>query len=335
MPLSLFLGELLIRLNPPGHERFLQAGAFHLGYTGAEANSAVALAQLGMEAGLISAVPEHDLGQACVNHFRRYGVGTAHVLRREGRLGIFYIEAGASQRASNVIYDRTGTVFSELQPGDFDWSKVFAGAAWLHWSGTAPALGPGLPALIADACRAAQQQGLTVSCDLNFRSKLWDAERARAVMRPLMQHVDVLIGNEEHIASVLGIAPSASDSTEARIDDLCTRLHAAFPFEHVAVTTRETLTVNEVGWRCFLSDGAGVASSRTYRIVPVDAVGAGDAFTAGLIYGLRRELSMVETVEFAAAAGCLKHSIPGDLNLANEAEIRAVMRGESGLRIRR
>lgn len=345
LPKALFFGELLMRLAPRGHERFLQATEFDVGYTGAEANAAVALALFGLESHVISAVPDHELGQACVNHFRRYGVRTDHVLRMGQRLGIFYLEAGASQRPSNVIYDRSGTSFSELRPGQFDWEQVLAGAGWFHWSGTAPALGEQLPALLSEACEAARRHAVTVSCDLNFRSKLWSTERARATLLPLMRDVDVLIGNEEHIGLLLGVTAETSgpgseaggqrDPVHWRCESIVRRLHAQFRFRHVAITARETLRVNEYGWRAFLSDGSALHGSRSYGIVPVDAVGAGDAFSAGLIYGLMTGASSAEAVELAAAAGCLKHSIPGDLNLATLAEVRAVMQGQTGLRIQR
>jgi 2-dehydro-3-deoxygluconokinase len=340
MKAAVFFGELLMRLATKSYERFVQAGEFEVGYTGAEANAAVSLANFGLDAYVVSVVPDTEIGQACINFIRQFGVHTDFVLRGGRRLGTFYLETGASQRPSKVIYDRAGSAMTELGPGRVNWDEVFAGKQWFHWSGTAPALSDGMAAATREACQAARKHGLTVSCDLNYRRKLWPPEKARAVMTDLMQYVDVLIGNEEDSAIVLGAAAKGVDVAAGSLDaeryrDVAAELHRRFGFKYVATTLRESVSASENGWSCLLSDGRECYLSRKYRIWIVDRVGGGDSFSGGLIYGLLAGMNGQETVEFAAAASCLKHSIHGDFNHVSRDEVLALIGGAGSGRIQR
>lgn len=337
---AVFFGELLMRLGTKNLQRFVQAREFEVGYTGAEANAAVSVANYGLESYVVSAVPASDIGQACINHIRQFGVNTDFVLRSGNRLGTFYLETGASQRPSKVIYDRAGSSITELKPGQINWDEVFKGKHWFHWSGTGPALSDSMAATTAEACAAAKRHKLTVSCDLNYRRKLWIPEKAREIMTQLMRNVDVLIGNEEDTALVLGVEAkgvnvhSGSLSVE-RYKEVARTLHERFGFKYVATTLRESFNASENGWSCLLSDGKQCCLSRSYRMWVVDRVGGGDSFSGGLIYGLLTGMKTQEAVEFAAAASCLKHSIHGDLNLVSQEEVLALMGGEASGRIQR
>jgi 2-dehydro-3-deoxygluconokinase len=335
-----FFGELLMRLATRRYERFVQAQEFEVGYTGAEANAAVSLANYGMDAYVVSVVPDTDIGQACVNYIRQFGVNTDFVLRGGKRLGVFYLETGASQRPSKVIYDRASSSITELKPGMVDWARIFSGKHCFHWSGTAPALSDSMAATTKEACVAAKRGGLMVSCDLNYRRKLWTPEKARQVMTDLMQHVDVLIGNEEDSAIVLGVAAKGVDVAKADLDaerykDVAAELHRRFTFKYVATTLRESLSASENGWSCLLSDGRKCYLSRKYRIWVVDRVGGGDAFSGGLVYGLLSGMSCQDAVEFAAAASCLKHAIHGDFNHVTKEEVMELVSGGGSGRIQR
>ncbi len=337
---AVFFGELLMRLATKRFERFVQAREFEVGYTGAEANAAVSLANFGMNAYIVSVVPESEIGDACINFIRQFGVNTEFILRGGKRLGTFYLETGASQRPSKVIYDRAGSSMTELCPGKVDWSAVFAGKHWFHWSGTAPALSESMVATTREACQAARQHGLMVSCDLNYRRKLWPPEKARAVMTDLMQYVDVLIGNEEDSGLVLGVGAKDVDAAQGTLDAerykaVARELHERFGFKYVATTLRESISASENGWSCLLSDGQQCYLSRKYRIWVVDRVGGGDAFSGGLIYALLSGMDGRQAVEFAAAASCLKHSIHGDLNHVSKDEVLALMSGSGAGRIQR
>jgi 2-dehydro-3-deoxygluconokinase len=337
---AVFFGELLMRLAARHHERLLQAREFAVGYTGAEANVAVSLANYGMEAYVVSIVPDTDIGQACLNYIRQFGVNIDFILRGGKRLGTFYLETGVSQRPSKVIYDRACSSITELKPGMIDWEKVFRGKHWFHWSGTAPALSDSMTATVEEACAAAKRCGLTVSCDLNYRRALWTPEKAHRVMVDLMQHVDVLIGNEEDSSIVLGVAVEAGDVANGDLDselykNVSAELHRRFAFKFVATTLRKSFSASENRWSCLLSDGQRCYLSREYRMWVVDRVGGGDAFSGGLIYSLLAGMDRQDAVEFAAAASCLKHSIPGDFNLVNRDEVMALVRGGGSGRIQR
>jgi 2-dehydro-3-deoxygluconokinase len=316
-------GELLLRLDTPGHERFVQAESFVARYTGGEANVAAALSQWGVEARAVSKVPDNEIGQACINYLRRFGVNTDGVLRGPGRLGILYVEAGASQRPSKVVYDRDHTCFRNIRRGEFDWPAILRGQDWLHFTGTAPALGPGVLAVLKDGLRVARRLGVTVSFDCNYRSTLWSRPEAARVLGGLMKSVDVFIGTHHDARLLFGIEGEPAESAAL--------LRRRFGFRAVAYTMREgaSASVNRFGG--LLCDDRGCATSRSYDMQMVDRIGGGDAFTAGLIHGLLRRWPRQRTVEFAAASGCLKHSIPGDFNLVSLAEVeQLVASGESG-----
>lgn len=338
---AVFFGELLLRLSTGGPTRFVQARQLEARYTGAEANAGVSLVNFGGTAAVVSAVPAHEVGQACVNFLRQYGLETAGVLRRGDRLGIYYLEPAAAPRPARVLYDRAGSAFAQLQPGDLDWDHLLAGARWLHWSGTAPAVGPGLPGVVAEACAAARRHGLTVSCDLNYRARLWSAAEARRVMVPLMAGVDVLLASEEQAGLVLGVEPEpgpagGTDPARAeRAGRLAGRLRARFGFRAVALTLRDGGGTEPGWWQCLLTTDEGTFTSRAYAVGTVDRIGAGDAFAGALIHQLLAGRPGAEAVEFAAAAGCLKHSIEGDFNLVSADEVRALVGGDTGRRVQR
>jgi 2-dehydro-3-deoxygluconokinase len=300
----------------------------------------VSLANFGLDAYVVSVVPATEIGQACINFVRQFGVNTDFVLRGGKRLGTFYLETGASQRPSKVIYDRAGSSITELKPGQISWDQVFAGKHWFHWSGTAPALSDSMAATTREACQIAKQLGLTISCDLNYRRKLWPPDKARAVMSDLMRYVDVLIGNEEDSALVLGVEAKGVDLNQGSLEaerymEVAAELHRRFKFKYVATTLRESLSASENGWSCLLSNGKICHISRKYRIWIVDRVGGGDSFSGGLIYGLLTGMSDQETVEFAAAASCLKHSVHGDFNHVSREEVLALVGGATSGRIQR
>ncbi|MDO8303125.1 MAG: sugar kinase [Sedimentisphaerales bacterium] len=337
---TVFFGELLMRLATKRYERFVQARDFELGYTGAEANAAVSLANYGLEAYAVSVVPDSEIGQACINYVRQFGVNTDFIKRGGKRLGTFYLETGASQRPSKVIYDRAASSITELKPGQMEWNKIFAGKNWFHWSGTAPALSECMAETTKEACIAAKKNGLMVSCDLNYRRKLWTPEKARQIMTDLMQYVDVLIGNEEDSALVLGVEAKGVDVHKGAIDverykEVAAELHKRFGFKYVATTLRESISASENGWSALLSDGKQCYVSKQYRIWIVDRVGGGDSFSGGLIYGLLTGMDCQKTIEFAAAASCLKHSIHGDFNHVSKEEVMALLGGDGSGRIQR
>jgi 2-dehydro-3-deoxygluconokinase len=326
-PKVVTFGELLLRLDTPGYQRFVQAEQFVARYTGGEANVAVALAQWGVETFAVSKVPAHEIGQACVNMLRRYGVNTDHVLRGGDRLGILYVETGASQRASKVIYDRAGTSFRALKRGELEWKAILSGRDWLHITGTAPALGENVRAVVRDGLRAARRLGVTVSLDVNYRSTLWAVSEARRVLGGLLRDVDVLIGTPHDAAALFGVAGEAAESAQA--------MRRCFGLRAVAYTLRGGSGATGGSLSGLLCDAKGVCESRRHEMQFVDRIGGGDAFTAGLIYGLLSRWPARRAVEFAAAAGCLKHSVPGDFSLASLEEVQALATGAGSGRIQR
>jgi 2-dehydro-3-deoxygluconokinase len=312
-------GELLLRLDTPGHQRFVQAEQYTARYTGGEANVAVALAQWGIQTFAVSKVPAHEIGQACVNMLRRYGVNTDHVLRGGDRLGILYVETGSSQRASKVIYDRAGTGFRTLRRGELDWKAILAGRDWLHITGTAPALGENVRAVVRDALRTARRLGVTVSLDVNYRASLWPVAEARRVLGGLLGDVDVLVGTPHDAAALFDIGGDAAESART--------LRRRFDLRAVAYTLRDGSGASAGSLAGLLCDGTGIHESCRHEMQFVDRIGGGDAFTAGLIYGMLNRWPSRRTVAFAAAAGCLKHSIPGDFDLVSIEEVQALANG--------
>jgi len=333
-------GELLLRLGTSQFQRFTQARTFEAYYTGAEANTLVSLVNYGLEGYAVSKVPANDIGQACINFLKGHGLNTDHIVRGGDRLGLFYLETGASQRASKVIYDRANSAITTLKQGEIDWQTVLQGKDWLHFSGTAPALGPDMPTVVEEACRVARQLGVTVSCDLNYRKKLWSPEKAGRIMTGLMAYVDVLMCNEEDAEMVFGIKAEGVDVRSGRLEadkyeDVARQLRERFGCKHIAITLRESLSATFNNWSGVLYDGSQLYRSRSYNMYIVDRVGGGDSFDGGLIYGMLTGMPMQEIVEFAAAASCLKHSIPGDFNLASVDEVLALMAGDASGRVQR
>ncbi len=334
-------GELLLRLAPRGFDRLLVADGFEARYTGAEVNAGVSLVNFGMEAYAVSRVPDNDIGQACLNYINRFRVNTGFVARGGERLGLFYLETGVAQRPSKIIYDRAHSAFRDCGPGDFDWDTICAGKDWLHFSGTAPALGPRVVGALEEGLAAAKRHGLKVSCDLNYRAKLWSPAEANRVMASLMPSVDVLIGNEEDAEKVFGIKAARSDVAKGSLDgesyrEVAVELKRRFGVSIVATTLRESISASANGWSGLLFDGTRHYLSRRYEITPiVDRVGAGDSFTGALIYALLEGFPPQKCVEFAVAASCLKHSVAGDFNLASLADVNALVAGEASGRVQR
>lgn len=333
-------GEIMMRLNPEGYQRLLQADKFEISYAGGEANVAVSLANYGMDAAFVSKVPSHEMGQNAVNALRHFGVDTQYMLRGGNRLGLYYVEKGASQRASKVIYDRKDSAIALAQRDEFDWDAIFADADWFHWTGITPALGGCLPEICLDACKAAKARGVQISCDLNYRKKLWTREEANRVMSELMRYVDVCIANEEDAKDVFGIEAEGTDINAGKLNhegyvsvakQICTR----FGCEKVAITLRSSLSANDNDWAGMLYDGEKAYFSPSYRIHIVDRVGGGDSFGGGLIYGLLSGKTPQDAICFAVAASCLKHTIEHDFNLVSVAEVEALAAGNASGRVQR
>ena len=316
-------GELLLRLDTPGHERFVQARELLARYTGAEANVAVALAQWDVQTFVVSRVPAHEIGQACLNELRRFGVNTDGVVRGGQRLGLLFVETGASQRASSVIYDRRHSSFGEAQPRDFDWNVLLAGKDWLHLSGTAPALGANVVDVLHDALETARRLHVPVSFDCNYRNTLWSLDEARAVLPALLKQVAVFVGSPHDAGQLFDIAGTPAESAE--------ELRRRFGFRCVGLTLREGESATVSRLSGLVADASGSHVSRAYEMQVVDRIGGGDAFTAGLIFGLASGWAADRVAEFATAASCLKHSIPGDFNLVSLDEVqRLVDTGSAG-----
>ncbi len=336
------LGELMLRLRPPARERLLQSPVLEATFGGGEANVAVSLAQLGLRARFVTALPAGPLGDAAIGELRRHGVETGAIVRRPGRVGIYFLEPGAAHRPSNVIYDRDGAAMALAEPEEFDWAAIFAGAAWFHVSGITPALSATAGRVTAAALEAAKAQGLTTSLDLNYRAKLWRyGKTAPEVMRGLMPHVDVAMANEEDCQKSLGIEAVADVSgghlDRAAYEALTARVLAEFPgLTLVAVTLRESHGADVNGWSACLRDRDGFHVGRHFDVLDiVDRVGTGDAFAAGLIHELVRGIPAADALEFGIAAGCLKHSIPGDFNRVSAAEVGQLVAGAGSGRVNR
>ena len=331
-------GEIMLRLNPEGYERFLQADEFVATYAGAEANVAVSLANYGAEAYFVTKVPTHEIGQAAVNSLRRYGVGTKFMTRGGDRLGIYFVEKGASQRASKVIYDRAHSAIAEAEAADFNWDEIFKDGGWFHFTGITPALSDSLAAICLEALKQAKAHGMTVSCDLNYRSKLWSREKAKEVMTELAKYVDVCIANEEDASDVFGIHAADTDITGGKLShegykSVAKQLADSFGFKYVAFTLRESLSASDNNWAAMLYDGENFCISPKYAVHIVDRVGGGDSFGGALIYALGNKYSTQDAINFAAAASCLKHSIEGDFNLVSLKEVEALAGGNASGRV--
>lgn len=334
------LGEIMLRLSPAGNRRFVQVDDFDVIWGGGEANVAVSCANYGHDAYFVSKLPEHEIGQAAVNALRRYGVDIRHVARGGKRVGIYYCETGASMRPSKVIYDRAGSAIAEADPEDFDFDAIMEGADWFHWSGITPAISDKAAELTRLACEAAKRHGVTVSVDLNFRKKLWTSEKAQSIMRPLMQYVDVCIGNEEDAELCLGFKPEADveggETNAEGYKGIFRAMAREFGFKYVVSTLRESYSATHNGWKAMIYNGEEFYESKRYDIFPIiDRVGSGDSFSGGLIHGLLTMKSQGEALEFAVAASALKHTIPGDFNLVSAAEVQSLAGGNANGRVQR
>ena len=335
-------GEIMLRLAPPGLERFLQTPQFVATFGGGEANVAVALAQFGMPAMYVTVLPENPIADAAVAELRRFGVDTSRIVRGKGRLGIYYLEAGANQRPSKVVYDRSGAAIALAKPGDIDWNAVFEGAGWFHVTGITPAISASAAELSLEAVRKARELGLTVSCDLNYRKNLWKyGKTAAEVMREQVRYVDIAIANEEDVQMALGIQADVDVHT-GKLDRgvyqaLTAKVLEAYPgMKAIAVTLRESHSASHNGWAACLNDRQEFLVSRHYEVTHiVDRVGGGDSFAGGLIYGLLSLATHGDALEFAVAASCLKHSIPGDFNRSTVDEVNALLKGGGSGRVQR
>ena len=338
----LSFGEIMLRLKTPGNERFFQSPCFDATFGGGEANVAVALANYGLDAGFVSALPDNDIGESAIRELRRFGVNTTHVNRSGDRVGIYYLETGANQRPSKVVYDRAGSSICTARPGDFDWQEIFDGAKWLHITGITPALSASAAELSLEAVVAAKKSGVTVSCDFNFRGKLWKwGKSAPEVMRELVKHVDVGIANEEDCQKSLGITVDvdveSGELDTAKYEALSAKVLSEFPdMSVIAITLRESYSADRNGWSACLRDSDGFKLSRRYEITDIiDRVGGGDSFASALIYGLNAYEDRQQSLEFAVAASCLKHSISGDFNRVSVAEVQHLMGGDASGRVQR
>ena len=333
-------GELMIRLQPYNYERFVQADHLEFTFGGGEANVAVSLANFGVDAAYVTKLPAHAIGQAAVNSLRRFGVDTSMIVRGGDRVGIYFNEKGASQRPSVCIYDRAHSAIAEASASDFDWDRIFEGAEWFHFTGITPALGPNLVEICREACKAAKERGVKISCDLNYRGKLWTRAQAREAMTDLCQYVDVCISNEEDAKDVFGIEAEATDITSGELNkegykSVARQLMDRFGFKMVAITLRESKSAFDNDWSAMLYDGKDYCFSKLYHLHIVDRIGGGDSFGAGLIYSLLNGYSTQGAVEFAVAASALKHSIEGDYNMVTVAEVEKLAGGDGSGRVQR
>ncbi len=332
-------GEIMLRLSTPGLTRFVQSQNFDATFGGGEANVAVSLANYGLDSYYVTKLPKHEIGQAAVNHLRRFGVKDDYIIRGGDRVGIYFLESGASQRASKVIYDRANSAIAQIKKEEVDWGKVFENADWFHWTGITPAIGKSAQECLTAACEAAKIAGVTVSCDLNFRAKMWTKQEAQAVMKPLMKYVDVCIANEEDAENCLGLKAIDTNIgtgvlSEEGYFNVARKLKDIYNFKSVAITLRESYSASKNGWSAILLDEKECKTpyrSSRYEIEIVDRVGGGDSFASGLIYGLLTKNNTKDALEFAVAASCLKHSIPGDFNLVSVEEVEKLIKiGGSG-----
>ena len=334
-------GEIMMRLNPEGYLRFVQAEKFEASYAGGEANVAVSLANYGMDASYVTKLPDNPLGAAARNEVRRFGVDTKDIVWGGPRLGIYFVEKGASQRASKVVYDRAHSAIQTADPSDFDWDKILAGADWFHFTGITPALGGECPEICLDALKACKAKGITVSCDLNYRGKLWTREEAGKVMSTLMPYVDVCIANEEDAKDVFGIAAENTDINSGKLDrngyiSVARQLTERFGFKAVAITLRGSISASENNWSGMLYKDGNAYFARNYLIHLVDRVGGGDSFGGGLIHAMRKWADdPQQQIEFAVAASCLKQATEFDFNLASEKEVLALVGGNASGRVQR
>ncbi len=333
-------GELMLRLAPESYLRFVQSDKYEATFGGAEANVAVSLANYGLDAAFVSKLPTHEIGQAAVNSLRKFGVDTSLIVRGGERVGIYYCEKGASQRPSKVIYDRAHSSIATAKKGDFDWGRIFEGVTWFHFTGITPALSDEVADICLEACKVAKERNITVSCDLNFRKKLWSKEKAGEVMGKLCHYIDYCIANEEDAKDVFGIEADNSDIYGGKLDregyiSVAKKLTERFGFKGVAITLRESKSANDNDWSGMLYTNGEAVFSKKYSMHIVDRVGGGDSFGGGLIYALSNGYAPQRAIEFAVAASCLKHTIEGDYNMVSLAEVQNLAGGDGSGRVQR
>lgn len=334
------MGEIMLRLSTPKYERFVQSDSFDVVYGGGEANVAVSLANYGLDPYFVSKLPKNPIGDSAVNHLRRFGVNTDYIARGGDRVGIYFLETGASMRPSKVVYDRANSAIAEADIDDFDFDEIFKNAEWFHFSGITPALSEKGAILTEEALKAAKKHGVTVSVDLNYRKKLWTPERAKEVMTKLMQYVDVCIGNEEDAEKVLGFKPGNTDVTTGELEldgykSIFKQMKEVFDFRYVVTTLRESYSASDNGWSALIYDGNEFYHSKKYDVRIVDRVGGGDSFAGGLIYSLVSGKNFKDALEFAVAASALKHTIHGDFNLVTVNEVETLANGDASGRVQR
>ena len=333
-------GELMLRLAPENYLRFVQSDKYEATFGGAEANVAVSLANFGVDCAFVSKLPAHEIGQAAVNSLRKFGVDTSKIVRGGDRVGIYYCEKGASQRPSKVIYDRAGSSIATAKKQDFDWNSIFDGVNWFHFTGITPALSDDTAEIVLQAVKIAKEKGIIISCDLNFRKKLWSKEKAGEIMGKICNYVDVCIANEEDAKDVFGIEAENTDVNSGKLDregyiSVAKQLTEKFNFKAVAITLRESLSANDNNWSGMLFAGGNAYFSKKYAMHIVDRVGGGDSFGAGLIYSLLSNYDKQKAIEFAVAASCLKHSIEGDYNMVSVSEVQTLANGDASGRVQR
>lgn len=333
-------GEIMLRLAPNGYYRFFQNDQMQATFGGGEANVAVSLANYGIESVYVTKLPSHAIGQAAVDSLRYFGVDTSKIVRGGERVGIYYLEKGASQRGSVCIYDRAHSAIAEASAEEFDWEKIFDGADWFHFTGITPALGKNVADICLKACEAAKAKGIKISCDLNYRGKLWTREEAGEMMTKLCKYVDVCISNEEDAKDVFGIEAEDTDIYSGKLNhegykSVAKQLADKFGFEKVAITLRSSISANDNDWAGMLFDGENYCFSKSYHLHIIDRVGGGDSFGGGLIYALLNGKSTQEAIDFAVAASALKHSIEGDFNRVSVSEIEKLAKGDGSGRVQR
>lgn len=338
----LTFGELLLRLSAPGYTKLFQKDNLDATFCGGEANVAVSLANFGIESSFLTKLPDNEVGRAAINSLRYFGVDTSKCIMGDGRMGLYYLEKGASQRPSKVIYDRQYSAISMAKPEEFDWENIFCDVDWFHWTGINPALSERMIQICQQACRAAKDKGITVSCDLNYRKNLWSPEKAQQVMPELMEYVDVCIANEEDAEKVLGIKPQENDIEAGKLNkkgyiNVADEIAQKYGCQYVAVTLRESYSASRNGWSALLYDATQKEAhfSQKYDIQIVDRVGGGDSFTAGVIYGLITKKDNKSVVEFATAASCLKHTIEGDFNRITARDVEVLLENGGNGRVQR
>lgn len=333
-------GEIMGRINPKGYQRFAQADELEISYAGAEANVAVSLANFNMHSAFVTKVANNELGLCAVRALRKHAVDTTHILYGKERMGMYFVEKGASQRSSKVIYDRKYSAISMATLSDFDWEKILEGASWFHFTGITPALGENLPQICLEALKTSKKNGIKVSCDLNYRKNLWNTHKAREVMTKLMDYVDVCIANEEDAEDIFGIKADDTNIIQGTLSysgykQVAKKLKDNFSLEKVAITLRESISASDNNWSALLYDGENYYFSKKYPIHVVDRVGGGDSFSAGIIFALINNYGMQKSVDFAGAASCLKHTIEHDFNLVSIEEVESLMEGDGSGRVQR